>query len=91
MELPHDRGHSWDRGCTERLPAAVLDNEVEECIGFGETTFRDKRAVEQIHSASREMNLCGSSRGGGAASEVEPNHYLLARVNFRGAMVVDLG
>ena len=37
------------------------------------------------------MNLCGSFGGGGAASEVEPDRYLLAGVDFRGAMVVDLG
>ena len=46
MELSHDRGHSGDKGRTERLPAAVLDSEVEERIGGGETAFRDKRAVE---------------------------------------------
>ena len=37
------------------------------------------------------MNLCGSFRGGGADREVEPDRYLLARVDFRGAMGVDLG
>ena len=47
MELPHYRGHSGNRGCTERLQASILDIEVEECIGSGETTFRDERAVEQ--------------------------------------------
>ena len=36
------------------------------------------------------MNLCGSSKGGGAAHEVEPDRCLLAGVDFRGAMVVDL-
>ena len=46
MELPHDRGHSGDRGRTERLPVVVLDSEVEERIGGGETAFRDQRAVE---------------------------------------------
>ena len=47
MELPHDRGYSGDKGYIERLPAAVLDSEVEEHIGGGETVFRDERAVEQ--------------------------------------------
>ena len=37
------------------------------------------------------MNLCGSSGVGGAAREVEPDSCLLAGVDFRGAMVVDLG
>ena len=37
------------------------------------------------------MNLCGSSGGGGAACEVEPDLYLLAWIDFLGAMVVDLG
>ena len=47
VELPHDWGHLWNKGCTERLPAAVLDSEVEECIGGEELAFRDERAVEQ--------------------------------------------
>ena len=47
MELPYDQGHSENRGCTKRLPTAVLDSEVEECIRGGETTFRDERVVEQ--------------------------------------------
>ena len=47
MELPHDRGHSKDRGLTERLPAVVLDGEVEEHIEGSETSFWDKRTVEQ--------------------------------------------
>ena len=46
VELPHNRGYSKDRGCTKCLPAAVLDSEVEERIGGGETSFWDKRAVE---------------------------------------------
>ena len=37
------------------------------------------------------MNLCGSSGGGGDASEVEPDYCFLAKIDFRGAMVVDLG
>ena len=37
------------------------------------------------------MNLSGSSGGGGAAREVEPDRCLLAGIDFRGAMVVDLG
>ena len=37
------------------------------------------------------MNLCGSSGGGGASCEVEPDRCLLAGVDFHGAMVVDLG
>ena len=37
------------------------------------------------------MNLCGSSGGGGAAREVEPDRYILVGIDFRGAMVVDLG
>ena len=36
------------------------------------------------------MNLCGSSGGGGAALEVEPDRCHLARVDFLGAMEVDL-
>ena len=47
VELSHDRGHSRDRGCTERLSATVLDSEVEERIGGGETTFWDERVVKQ--------------------------------------------
>ena len=47
MELPHDRGHYWNRGCTELLPAVVLDSGVEERVGGGEPVFRDERAVEQ--------------------------------------------
>ena len=47
MELLHDRGHFGDKGCTEHLLAVVLDSEVEERIGGGETAFRDERAVEQ--------------------------------------------
>ena len=42
MELPHDRGHSRDRGCTERLLVVVLDSEVEERVGGGETAFQDE-------------------------------------------------
>ena len=37
------------------------------------------------------MNRWGSSGGGGAACEVEPDRYLLAGVDFLGAMDVDLG
>ena len=37
------------------------------------------------------MNLCGSSGEGDVAYEVEPDCYLLARIDFRGAMVVNLG
>ena len=47
MELPHYRGHSGNRGRIKLLPSMVLDIEVEECIGSGETAFRDERAVEQ--------------------------------------------
>ena len=47
MELPHDRGHSGDRGRIERLPAAVLDIKVEEHIEGGGTLFWDECAVEQ--------------------------------------------
>ena len=36
------------------------------------------------------MNQCGSSGGGGAAREVELDHCRLARVDFLGAMEVDL-
>ena len=39
VELPHGQGHSGYRGCTERLPTTVLDSEVEERIGGGETAF----------------------------------------------------
>ena len=35
--------------------------------------------------------MFGSSGGGGAAREVESDRCLLAGVDFRGAMVVDLG
>ena len=37
------------------------------------------------------MNLCGSSGGGGVAREVKPDHCFLAKIDFRGAMMVDLG
>ena len=29
VELPHNQGYSGNRGCTECLPTAVLDSEVE--------------------------------------------------------------
>ena len=35
--------------------------------------------------------MCGSSGGGGVTRKVEPDRCLLAGINFRGAMVVDLG
>ena len=47
VKLLHDRGHFWNRGCTKCWPTTVLDSEVEECIGSGETVFWDERAVEQ--------------------------------------------
>ena len=47
MELSHNRGYTRDRGCTDCLPAVVLDSKVEEHIGGGETSFWDKRAVEK--------------------------------------------
>ena len=47
MKLPHDLGHSGNRGCKERLPIAALDSEVEERIGGGEPAFRDERAVKR--------------------------------------------
>ena len=37
------------------------------------------------------MNLCGSFGGGGTTREVEPDCCLLVGIDFRGAMVVDLG
>ena len=37
------------------------------------------------------MNLWGSSGGGGATHEVEPDRCLLAGIDFRGAIMVDLG
>ena len=95
MELPHDEGHSRDRGHTERLPAVVLDGKVEEYIGGGETLFWDELATEQglviesLGAASREINLCGSSGGGGAARKVDLNPCLLVGIDFLGAMVVD--
>ena len=95
MELSHNRGHSGDRGSTECLPASVMNSEVKEHIGGGETSFWDKRAVEQglvIDSLGLpEMNLCGSSGGGGVACDVEPDCCLLVGIDFRGPMVVDLG
>ena len=42
VELPHERGHFGNKGCTKCLPAKVLDSEVEERIGGGETVFRDE-------------------------------------------------
>ena len=47
MELPYYRGHSENKECIKRPPSIVLDIEVEECIGSGETALRDERAVEQ--------------------------------------------
>ena len=95
VELPHNRGYSRDKGCTECLPATILDSEVEEFIRGRETSFWDKRAVEQglmiDPLASREMNSCGSSRRGGAAHEVEPDLCLLVGIDFHGAIVVNLG
>ena len=37
------------------------------------------------------MNLLGSSRGGGAAREVEPDLCLFIGIDFCGAIKVDLG
>ena len=37
------------------------------------------------------MNLWGSSRGSGAAHEVEPDRYLFSKTGFHGAIGVDLG
>ena len=42
VELPHDWGHSEDKGCTERLPVAVLDSKVKEHIGGRKTSFWDE-------------------------------------------------
>ena len=36
------------------------------------------------------MNRYGSSEGGGAARELEPDRFRLAQVDFLGAMEVDL-
>ena len=47
VELLHSQGHSGDRGHIKRLPVVVLDSEIEERIGGGDTAFRDERAVEQ--------------------------------------------
>ena len=41
-ELPYYRGHSGNRGRIKRLPSVVMDIEVEEFIGSGETAFRDE-------------------------------------------------
>ena len=30
VEFPHNQGYFGDRGCTEYLPVAVLDDEVKE-------------------------------------------------------------
>ena len=46
VETSHDWGHFGNRGRTYCLPSAVLDGEVEERIGGGETAFWDERAVE---------------------------------------------
>ena len=37
------------------------------------------------------MNLWGSFGGGGVARKVEPNRCLFSWIDFRGAIVVDLG
>ena len=47
VEFLHNRGHYEDRGCTECLPATILDDEVEERIRGWKTSFWDKRVVEQ--------------------------------------------
>ena len=39
VELPHDQGHSGDKGRTERLPTAVLNSKVKERNGGRETSF----------------------------------------------------
>ena len=46
VETSHDWGHFGNRGRTCCLPSVVLDGEVEERIGGGETAFWDERAVE---------------------------------------------
>ena len=72
MKLPHNRGYSKDRGSIESLLAAVLDYEVEERIGGGETSFWDKQAVEQglvINPLGLPRNEpVWISKGGGAGS-----------------------
>ena len=42
VEFSHNRGHSRSKGCTECLLAAVLDDEVEECVRGWKTSFWDK-------------------------------------------------
>ena len=97
VEFPYNRSHFGDRGCTECLPAAVLDDEVEEHIRGWKTSFWDKRVVEQglmVYSLSLPGNepmgiLQG--RGGGDALEVEPDLCLFAKIDFCGGIGVDLG
>ena len=90
---PHNRGHSENSGCTKLLPPAVLDSEVEERIGGGETTFWDKREVEQRFMID-PLDLPGNEPTWifrNAAREVEPDCCRLAGVDFLGAIEVDLG
>ena len=72
-----------------------MDSKVEESIGGGKTSFCDERAIEQ-RLVIDPLDLPGNEpvwivRRGGAAGEVEPDHCLLAGIDFLGAMVVDLG
>ena len=95
MELPHNRGHSGDRGPIECLPAAVLDSEVKEHIGGRETSFWDKRAVEQ-GLVIDSLGLPGNEpewifRRGWCHLRGGAGLLLLAGIDFHGAMVVDLG
>ena len=95
MELPHDQGHSGNRGCIKRLLAAVLDSEVEERIGDGEIAFRDERAVEQ-RLVIDPLGLPGNElmwifRRGWRRPRGGARSLSFGWVDFLGAIEVDLG
>ena len=47
-------------------------------------------AIRSLDGKVKECIRCGSSGGGGAAREVEPDHCCLAVVDFLGAIEVDI-
>ena len=75
--------------CQPRFWIVKLKNAFEVGNSCSGTNERFNKDSWYIRLASQEMNRRGSSEGGGAAREVEPERCLLARVDFLGAIRVD--